>query len=63
MTRKNKNYDSEAGRFFESDVIVTPLIKGMQKYERALSWHREAHKRNVDSEIKQMIAKKLKELE
>jgi hypothetical protein len=60
-----KNYNSEAGRFLskDNDVNPIPVIRGIREYERALSYHQEAHKRDVDAEIKKAIARKLQELD
>lgn len=59
------SYDSEAGRFLskDNDVNPIPVIRGIRKYDRALSYHQEAHKRDVDTEIKKAIARKLQALE
>lgn len=60
-----RSYDSEAGRFLseDNDVNSIPVIRGIRTYERALSYHQEAHKRDVDTEIKKAIARKLQELD
>lgn len=68
MKRKSVNntgHKSEAGRFLseDNDVNPIPVIRGIREYERALSYHQEAHKRDVDSSIKKAIARKLQELD
>lgn len=62
MSRKPTNYDSEAGRFLEADLDVTPIIMGIEDYDRALSWHQEAIKHDASKDVKEQIAEKLKEL-
>ena len=54
---------SEPGRFFDADVNPIPIIRGLQDYDRALLWHQEAHKHDVDSDVKEAIARKLKQLD
>jgi len=54
---------SEPGRLFEADVIAVPPVLGIQSRERALLFHREAHKHGVDSDVKEAIAERLRSLE
>lgn len=63
--RKNDQIEwaSEAGRFIELDIDPVPMIKGIRDYERALEWHREAHKHNASKRVKKCIAQKLEQLD
>lgn len=69
MPSQNQNntqsteWASEAGRFIESDVDPLPMIRGIRKRERALEWHREAHKHNAPKAVKEAIATRLRELD
>ena len=54
---------SDPGRFFESDVNPIPIIRGLQDYDEALLWHRESVKHDPDTEVKEAIAEKLRELD
>jgi hypothetical protein len=54
---------SEPGRLFESDVTAVPTVMGIQSRERALLFHREAHKHGVGRDVKEAIAERLRELQ
>ncbi|AGC34592.1 hypothetical protein HSTV1_47 [Haloarcula sinaiiensis tailed virus 1] len=54
---------SEPGRLFDADVSAVPAIRRITTRERALLFHREAHKHGVSADVKEAIAERLRTLQ
>jgi len=60
----NENeYANEAERILKSGMNPTPMIRGIDDRERALMYHRAAHKLDCSKRTKEAIVEKLRALD
>jgi len=57
------DYANEAERILKSGMNPTPMIRGIQDYDRALQYHRKAHELDCRKDVKERIVEKLRALD
>jgi hypothetical protein len=56
------SYRNEAHRFIASDMMLAPVIRGIEDIDRVVLWWNECHRCNADEQTKRMVKDRMEYL-